>query len=87
MSTSDTVQIFRISPLIRIALWSFYGTLTLPLPLLAFQQGHDVSGWITLVGMGLGAIALYGALSEQVRLTDDAIAIVYPGWVSPDLLK
>lgn len=81
MSTSDTVQIFRISPLIRIALWSFYSTLTLPLPLLAFQQGHHVSGWITLVGMGLGAIALYGALSEQVRLTDEAIAIVYPGWV------
>jgi len=74
-------EVFHISPLIRIALWSFYGTLTLPLPLIAWQQGHVPSAWITLVGIGLGAIALYGALSEQVHLDEAAIAVVYPRWV------
>ena len=81
MSHASSPHIFHISPLIRLALWSFYGTLTLPLPLLAFQQGHAVSAWITVAGIGLGAIALYAALSEQVHLDDDAIAVVYPHWV------
>ena len=76
MSQSPQPEIFRISPLIRTALWSFYGTLTAPIPLLAFQQGHDVSGWISVLGLVLGGIALYAALSEQVRLDENAIAIV-----------
>ena len=78
---SQSPDIFRISPLIRVALWSFYGTLTLPLPLLAFQQGHEFSGWVTVVGLAMGAIALYAALSEQVHLDDKAIVIVYPRWI------
>ena len=81
MSESNTSHIFRISPLIRIALWSFYGTLTLPLPLIAFYQGRDYSAWITIVGLCLGAIALYAALSEKVQVDENAIAIVYPKWV------
>lgn len=74
-------QVFRISPLIQIALWSLYGTLTLPLPLIAFQQGHNFSGWVTVFGLIFGAIALFAALSEQVQLDDEAIAIFYPRWV------
>ena len=81
MSLMSKPEVFRISPLIRIALWSFYGTLTLPLPLLAFQQGHESSAWITVVGIGVGAITLYAALSEQVHLDEEAIAILYPRWV------
>ena len=78
---TQSLQVFRISPLIRIALWAFYGTLTVPLPLLAFQQGHSISGWMTVAGLFIGAIALYAALSEQVHLDDEAISIVYPQWV------
>lgn len=81
MSDSPLPEVFRISPLIRIALWSFYGTLTLPLPLMAFQQGQEISGWLTVAGIVVGAIALYAALSEQVHLDNTAIAIVYPYWI------
>ncbi|MCM1984658.1 hypothetical protein [Lyngbya confervoides] len=72
---------FRISPLIATALWSFYLTLTFPLPLLAFQQQQVVSGWLAIGGIALGAIALLGALSEQVHLDDQGIEVRYPRWV------
>ena len=81
MSETNHSHIYRISPLIRIALWSFYASLTFPLPIIAFYQGHDISAWMTIGGLGLCAIALYAALSEQVHLDESAIAIVYPKWV------
>ena len=33
------------------------------------------------VGIGLGAIALYGALSERVIVDEEKIQVAYPSWV------
>lgn len=72
---------FRLSPLIRITLLSLYVALTLPLPFLTRVAGPQIPvGWF-VGGLGLGAVALYGALSEQVRVTDAEIQVTYPSWV------
>jgi hypothetical protein len=36
---------------------------------------------VLAVGIGLGAIALYGGLSEQVVVDETGIAVRYPGWI------
>lgn len=79
--SSQSAEIFRVMPLIRLALWLFYLTLTLPLIWLAFHQEQIISGWSTIGGVGLGAIALFAALCEQVHLNEQGIAVVYPRWV------
>jgi hypothetical protein len=33
------------------------------------------------MGLGVGAIALYGALSERVIVEEEKIQVAYPGWV------
>lgn len=73
--------IFRISPLIRITLLSLYVALTVPLPFLAQAASTPVSPTLLWVGICLGAIALYGALSEQVIVDQEKIQVTYPNWV------
>lgn len=77
----------RISPLIRLTLLSFYVSLTLPLPILAQMTEAPVSPVLLAAGLGLGAIALYGALSERVLLDEDGIRVAYPAWVAVLLRK
>lgn len=72
---------FSISPLIRLTLLSFYAALTLPLPFLAKVAAAPVPAWLMAVGLGLGAIALHGALSQQVVLDSQGIQVTYPAWV------
>jgi hypothetical protein len=79
-------QTFRISPLIRLTLLLFYGALTMPLPFLAKMTQASVSPGALAMGLGLGAIALYAALSERVIVTETGIQVAYPRWV-PDLLR
>jgi hypothetical protein len=74
-------SIFYISPLIRITLMAFYLALTLPLPFLAQVSSTPVPPLLLWVGLGLGAIALYGALSERVIVEEEKIQVAYPGWV------
>ena len=74
-------QTFRISPLIRITLLLLYGALTAPLPFLASVTQAPVPPWLLAVGIGLGAVGLYGALSQQVIADDDGIRVTYPGWL------
>jgi hypothetical protein len=58
-----------------------YTALTAPLPLLPQTDGVAVSpSWLWL-GISLGWIALYGALSEQVIVTETEIQVTYPGWM------
>ncbi|MDY7015236.1 MAG: hypothetical protein SVX43_16890 [Cyanobacteriota bacterium] len=72
------LAIFRISPIIRGTLLTFYLSLTLPLPFLARVSSAPIApGWLWL-GIGLGAIALVGASSERVILD-----VAYPVWVPP----
>ncbi len=78
--------IFRISPLIKLTLLSLYIALTLPLPFLSQATNAPVSPVILVVGLTLGAIALYAALTERVIINDKGIQVSYPVWV-PDLFR
>ncbi|ANV85235.1 hypothetical protein AWQ21_13135 [Picosynechococcus sp. PCC 7003] len=71
---------FNLSPLIRITLLSLYVSLTVPIPFLADVTQAPVSPALLWVGLGLGAIFLYGALSEKVCLDETGITVTYPVW-------
>jgi hypothetical protein len=74
-------SIFYISPLIRITLMMFYLALTLPLPFLAQVSSTPIPPLLLWMGLGVGAIALYGALSERVIVEEEKIQVAYPHWV------
>ncbi|MDX2231140.1 MAG: hypothetical protein NW220_16000 [Leptolyngbyaceae cyanobacterium bins.349] len=74
---------FRISPLIRLTLLLLYVALTLPLPFLPQPEGLHIPVGVIWVGLGLGAIALYGALAERVIVDQDGIQVTYPRWIPP----
>jgi hypothetical protein len=79
--TSSVPDTFYLSPLIRLTLLSLYAALTLPLPFLATATAAPIaSSWLWL-GLALGAIALYGALSQRVILDSQGIQVNYPRWV------
>ncbi len=82
-SDSDQLDssIFRISPLIRLTLMALYLALTIPLPFLAQVSSAPVPPVVLWVGIGLGATALYGALSERVIVDEEKIQVTYPRWV------
>ncbi|NER39102.1 MAG: hypothetical protein F6J93_34980 [Oscillatoria sp. SIO1A7] len=82
VDTSNSLPvIFPLSPLIRITLLSLYAALTGPLPFLSGVTEAPVPPGLLWLGMGLGAVALYGALSERVILDDRGIQVTYPKWV------
>ena len=74
-------SVFRISPLIRITLLLLYLALTIPLPFLAQATSAPVPPDLLWLGIGLGFLALYCALSERVILDEDGIKVTYPRWV------
>lgn len=74
-------SVFHISPLIRLTLLCLYVSLTVPLPFLAQVTNAPVPPMLLWLGIGIGAIALYGALSERVILDEQAIGVTYPRWV------
>ncbi|GAB1537873.1 hypothetical protein NUACC21_05280 [Scytonema sp. NUACC21] len=78
MESSST---FRLSPLIRITLLCLYVALTTPLPFLAQVTEAPVPPELLWVGIGIGLIALYAALSERVIADDQGIQVTYPNWV------
>jgi hypothetical protein len=80
------VQVFRISPLIRITLTLFYIALLLPLPFLAEMTG-GAPPWLMVIGASGGLILLQGALSQQVITDDRLIQVCYPSWVPSLLVK
>ncbi|WP_052049971.1 hypothetical protein [Leptolyngbya sp. KIOST-1] len=74
-------QVFGISPLIRLTLLLLYLALMGPLPFLAQATRAAVSPlWLT-VGIGLGGLGLYGALSQRVEVDDQRIQVTYPTWI------
>lgn len=79
--TPSLPDTFRLSPLVRITLLLLYLGLTLPLPFLAQVTQAPVPPALLALGLALGAILLYGALAEQVILTDSGIEVVYPRWI------
>lgn len=80
-SASEQASVFRISPLIRITLLCLYVALTIPLPFLAQVTAAPVPPALLWVGIAIGAIAVYGALSERVILEEQGIQVTYPKWV------
>ncbi|NEQ21881.1 MAG: hypothetical protein F6K28_22300 [Microcoleus sp. SIO2G3] len=80
-SKQPNLSIFRISPLIRLTLMALYLALTIPLPFLAQVSSAPVSPVVLWVGIGLGATALFGALSERVMVDEEKIQVAYPRWV------
>jgi hypothetical protein len=87
-------SVFKISPLVRIALWSLYISLMLPLPFLARLNGgiDPLIGFqnsVIWLGIALlsGGILLQMILSEQVHLSEAGIAVHYPRWVPGPLRR
>lgn len=71
---------FKVSPLIRLTLLLLYGALTVPLPFLPQPEGIQIPVALIWAGIGLGAIALYGALAERVIVDEQEIRVTYPVW-------
>lgn len=85
MSSADKpIDRFRISPLIKVTLLSFYVALLLPLPFLAQATDAPVGPELLVVLALVGALFLGAGLSEQVQTSDEGIAMVSPlpwrGW-------
>ncbi|HEY9620301.1 MAG TPA: hypothetical protein V6C78_08025 [Crinalium sp.] len=80
-SSSESESIFRLSPLIRLTLLLLYVALTLPLPFLAIATSASIPPSWLAVGLVLGGMALFAALTERVILTEQGIQVAYPGWV------
>lgn len=80
-SSQPLNAVFRISAIIRITLLSLYVALMGPLPFLSYAVDAPVSPSLLAIGISLGAIALYGALSERVVVDNQGIQVTYPRWV------
>jgi hypothetical protein len=80
-------SVFKISPLVRVALWSLYFALMLPMLFLAWvNPSLDFSPLWLGIGLSTGGILLHMVLSEQVRLDEEGLSVCYPLWV-PSLLR
>jgi len=80
-SQQQNCSIFYISPLIRITLMMLYLSLTIPLPFLAQATSAPIPPVLFWGAIALGAIALWGALSERVIVDEEKIQVAYPVWV------
>lgn len=80
-SEQQSPAIFPISPLIRITLMALFLALTIPLPFLAKVSSAPIPPLLLWMGIGLGAIALFGALSERVIVDEEKIQVAYPRWL------
>ncbi len=80
-SDSKTPDTFRISPLVRITLLMLYVALTTPLPFLADATDAPVSANVLWMGIAIGFVVIYAALTERVIVDSTGIQVTYPGWV------
>ncbi len=86
-------SVFKISPLVRAALWSFYIALMMPLPFLGRlnSTGEQSDVQISMLWLGFslmsGGLLLHMVLSEQVHLDESGISVRYPGWVPVPLRR
>ncbi len=92
--TENQGNIFRISPIIRITLITFYFSLTLPFPFLTQVTNSPISPNIIWGGIIVGLLLLYAALSERVIISVSvayrryrSLQVSYPFWVLPFFRK
>ncbi len=78
---------FNISPIIRITLLCLYVGLTVPLPFLATATSAPIPPNLLWIGIIIGAIAVFAALSQKVILDDTKIEVTYPSWIPSFLFK
>jgi hypothetical protein len=79
--------VFKISPLVRAALWGLYLALMLPMPFLVWlNPSLDFSLLWLGIALVTGGTLLQMVLSEQVRLDEEGLSVCYPWWV-PALLR
>ncbi len=78
---------FNISPIIRITLLCLYVGLTVPLPFLAAATSAPIPANLLWIGIIIGAIAVFAALSQKVILDDTKIQVTYPSWIPNFLFK
>ncbi|EAW35691.1 hypothetical protein [Lyngbya sp. PCC 8106] len=86
-SSPSLNAVFHISPIIRITLLGLYTALMLPLPFLSQAVDAPVSPNVLWIGISLGAIIVYAAMTEQVIVDDQQIQVTYPRWVKPVFRK
>lgn len=67
--------LFNVSPLVKLTLLCLYGALLMPLPFLPQSPSWMVGALIS------GAFLLWGALGEQVIVTEQSIELRYPWWI------
>jgi hypothetical protein len=79
-SLADPIT-FKISPLIRGTLLLLYAALTVPLPFLPQPEGINIPVALLWFGIGMGAIALYAALTQRVIVDEQGIQVTHPRWV------
>jgi hypothetical protein len=72
------LQVFHISPLIRLTLTLLYVALTIPLPYLAQVTAAPVSPIALSLALVIGGVFLYIILMEQVMVSEEGIAVTYP---------
>jgi hypothetical protein len=81
IAQSPELRVFHLSPLIRLTLLGLYLALMLPLPFLAKVTAAPVPPELLTLGIVLGGIALYGALTERVIVDGQGIQVTYPNWI------
>jgi hypothetical protein len=81
-------SVFKISPLVRIALWTLYLALMLPMPfLVVVNPSLDFSLIWLGIALAVGGILLHMVLSEQVHLDEEGLSVCYPWWVPTPLRR
>lgn len=77
-TSEAAIDVFKISPLVRLTLLLLYTALTVPLPFLAQRSGAAIPPWLLWVGIGLGAVILFAVLTERVIVDEQGIQVTYP---------
>lgn len=84
---TSSVNTFNISPIIRITLLCLYPALTVPLPFLAKVTSAPVSPNLLWIGIAVGAVFIYGLLSQKVVTNEEQIKVTYPKWIPSQICQ
>jgi hypothetical protein len=78
---------FRVSPLVRYTLYGLLFVLVFPLPFLMIHLKTTDAFPITAIGVLVGYTALFGLMSQRVRIDSKGVRVEYAPWVPDFLVK
>lgn len=78
---------FRVSPLVRYTLYGLLFVLVFPLPFLMIHLKTTDAFPITSIGVLIGYTALFGLMSQRVRIDSKGVRVEYAPWVPHFLVK